>query len=232
MQKGDDVRIKRIDALLASGSDINYQDSEGFSPLMYAVDSNNERIAEYVLNCGANPFLKNKSGNTAKTLTSRTSEIYKIIKGYELLAHTSAGNLSGIKSLLNADNSIIDFQRRDGYTPLLIATELGLTEIVDYLLSHSPNLEITLNDGKGIFDLVSDQIIERLLKQAKNPMESDDFGISEVISGTSTLPKISIEAHINDTNVSSKVRTGKNNFFPTSTNVTPIGNKHQSFTMT
>ena len=63
-------------------------------------------------------------------------------------------------------------------------------------------------------------------------MESDDFGISEVISGTSTLPKISIEAHINDTNVSSKVRTGKNNFFPTSTNVTPIGNKHQSFTMT
>ena len=116
VQKGDDVRIKRIDALLALGSDINYQDSEGFSPLMYAVDSNNERIAEYVLNCGANPFLKNKSGNTAKTLTLRTSEIYKIIKGYELLAHTSAGNLSGIKSLLNADNSIIDFQGRDGYT--------------------------------------------------------------------------------------------------------------------
>ena len=153
VQKGDDVRIKRIDDLLASGSDINYQDSAGFSPLMYAVDSNNERIAEYVLNCGANPFLKNKSGNTAKTLTSRNLGIYKIIKGYELLAHTSAGNLSGIKSLLNADNSIIDFQRRDGYTPLLIATELGLTEIVDYLLSRRPNLEITLNDGKGIFDL-------------------------------------------------------------------------------
>ena len=228
VQKGDDVRIKRIDNLLALGSDINYQDSEGFSPLMYAVDSNNERISEYVLICGANPFLKNKSGNTAITLTSRNTGIYKIIKGYELLAHTSAGNLSGIKSLLNADNSIIDFQRRDGYTPLLIATELGLREIVGYLLSRRPNLEITLKDGKGIFDLVRDQTIERLLKQAKNPMESDGFGISEVISGTSTLPKISIETLINDTNVSSNVRTDKNNFFSTSTNVTPIGNKHKS----
>ena len=195
---------------------------------MYALDSANERIAEYVLNCGANPFLKNKYGDTAKTLTLRTSGIYKIITGYELLAHTSAGNLSGIKSLLNVDNSIIDFQGRDGYTSLLIATELGLREIVGYLLSRSPNLEITLNDGKGIFDLVRDQIIERLLKQAKNPMESDGLGISEVISGTSTLPKISIEAHINDTNVSSNIRTGKNNFFPTSTNVTSIGNKNKS----
>jgi ankyrin repeat protein len=63
-------QARKLKALLNSGANIDYQDTEGYTALMLAADSQNDRIAEYLLKQGANPLLKNKSGETAKCQTA------------------------------------------------------------------------------------------------------------------------------------------------------------------
>jgi ankyrin repeat protein len=164
--KGFDVKISKIDEYLSLGADINYQDSIGFSALMYAVDSQNDRIAEYLLNSGANPFLTNKQNKTARALASRNSSLHQFIKGYELLRLVMDDNLPKVKFLLKNDNSIIDFQGHKGYSALFIAVELNLRTMAEYLLLQNPNLTLICEEGSTVFEIVNDEVIEKLLVQA------------------------------------------------------------------
>jgi len=81
----DKVHARQIDEYLQQGADINYADRTGFTALMFAVDADNVRIVEYLLKCGADPFLKNKIGKTARDYAAKSSKIYKILKDNELL---------------------------------------------------------------------------------------------------------------------------------------------------
>lgn len=46
------------------GADVNYQDSEGHTPLLNALDRKRLGMAEFLLQHGANPNMKNKRGWT------------------------------------------------------------------------------------------------------------------------------------------------------------------------
>ncbi|MBA2648779.1 MAG: ankyrin repeat domain-containing protein [Legionella sp.] len=159
------------------GAEINYQNDKGYTALMFALDMQNDRIAEYLLTSGANPLLKNRHNKTARSLVSRNSQICQILKGYELLLATMEGNLSAMKALLITDNNIIDFQGNKGYTPLLIAVELGFIKVIRYLLTLNPNLEITCEDGRGVFELVNNNLIKSLLLQVSQPTE--DYSLTD-----------------------------------------------------
>lgn len=59
------VKMQKIDEFLALGADVNYQRLDGSTALIIAADDQNERVVEYLLRNGANPFLKI---NTVKLL--------------------------------------------------------------------------------------------------------------------------------------------------------------------
>lgn len=168
-----EAQIQKIDEYL-NKTHINYKNHNGYTPLMIAVDMQNDRIAEYLLKIGADPLQKNNKGRTARDLTSRNSAIHQIIKGYELLFFTQSGNLSAIHSLLNNDPALIDFQGNNGYTALLVAVELDMFDIVEYLLSREACIYITCEDGNGVFDLIKDQKMQSLFGQNENDLETSE----------------------------------------------------------
>ena len=160
-----DVKAREIKKLLNRNADINYQaEDDGYTALMIAIDAQNDRIAEYLLNQGANPLIKNKNNEIASDLVSRGSPLFVIIKGYELLYTIFNVELTTIKSLLKA-GADINFQGLGGYSPLLIAVEQSLVELVEFLLLNGADLTLTRKDGLGVFDLVSDESILELLNR-------------------------------------------------------------------
>lgn len=162
-----DATTRRVQSLLSEGASINCQtDDSKYTPLMLALDASNERLAEYLLANGANPLIKNKRGETARSFVSRNSPIYSTLKGYELLSLAMNNNLTSlhaIKMLLNTDISIVDFQGKDGSTAILIAVEQNWVELIEYILSKNPDLLITRDDGKGVLDLASNETITKML---------------------------------------------------------------------
>lgn len=157
------VRTTQIDTHLAEGADINYQNLDGDTALTLAVDAQNERVAEYLLRNNANPFLKNKHNKSARDMVSRGSSMYQTLMGYELLYATATENLPLITSLLNADQTIIDFQGGQGRCALSIAVEAGLEPIVAYLLEQGANMHMNRDDGKSIQELAPNEAIRNLL---------------------------------------------------------------------
>ncbi|MBA2710757.1 MAG: ankyrin repeat domain-containing protein [Tatlockia sp.] len=175
-----DAKAKKIDEYLALGADIDYQNLDGYTALMIAVEEQNVRIVEYLLKNGSNPFLKNKYGKTAKFLANRNDEIFQIIKGYEFLFAAIEDDLFMMSALLRADPNIIDFQGKDGYTALLITTEQGSKESVDFLLMQGADTTITCDDGKGAIELTSDESIIALFLQTQDEeFFDDDFEVSQ-----------------------------------------------------
>jgi len=158
-----DTQIQKIDDYLNAGADLDYQDGKGVTCVMVALDANNERIAEYLLKKGANPFLINKHGHTAKDFLSSQTIMLQIIKGYELLFATTQNNVRLAQTLLKTDTSIINFQGNYGYTPLHIAVEQDNAELVELFLTYGADLTIPLRDGRGVFELVKSEMIIQLL---------------------------------------------------------------------
>ena len=160
----DIIKFKR---LLKEGTSIDYQDEEGCSLLMHAVNKKKSDIAEFLLNKGASPLLRNKDDEIASELVSRGSLLYSILKGYELIHAAKDGQLSQVKFLLK-DLSLLNFQGLGGYTPLLIAIRESHVEVVAFLLQHAPDLDVVTKDGKDAFKLATNSAIVDLLEKAVN----------------------------------------------------------------
>ena len=132
---------------------------------MLAVENEHERIVRYLLNQGANPLLKNKNGEVASDLVATSSPIFKMLKGYELLEATFKNDLQKVRACLSAGVDI-NFQDLRGMTPLLIAVEQGFIQLTTFFLSKAADLTITSQEGKGVFELVTDEEISKLLQSA------------------------------------------------------------------
>jgi len=157
-----DCQVRNIKQLLNKGADINYQDESGFTALMLAVDRQNDRVAEYLLNQGADPLLPNKDHEVASDFVSRNSPLFIILQGYELLYAVMGNDLSRDKQLLRARVDV-NFQGLSGYTALLIAAEQSDALMVHFFIESGADLSITRQDGKGVLALTSDEAVLQLL---------------------------------------------------------------------
>lgn len=147
---GSNATAAMIDQHLSQGVDINFQDElTGYTVLMRAVDSSNERIAEYLLKNGANPSLKNKNGKTAADLASSSSAIYRLLKKPESLFSSPESTVASSSSL-----------------PLKKFVDLPVFSTISY-----KNIEfIGKKLGEGGFGIVSQaiwQFIEVAVKELK-----------------------------------------------------------------
>lgn len=188
-------KAQKIKQLLDLGAEINYQDQDGYTGLMLAVDREYVRIVRYLLNQNANPLLKNKNGETASDLAEPSSLIFKMLKGYELHQATHQDDLQKIIACLSA-GADINFQDQQGMTPLLIAVEQGSIQLTTFFLSRGADLTLNSSDGKGVFEFVTDEEIYKLLqsalesKQPKNapPADSTTYVEKSVLGFFTTQP--------------------------------------------
>ena len=89
--RGD--RIRKADAFLKSGSDVNAADENGWTPLMCAArTSNNSRMLSLLLRAGANPHAESNEGKTALDY-AKMSWRFKFSKspGYKQLVNATLG---------------------------------------------------------------------------------------------------------------------------------------------
>ena len=145
--------IAKVEQYIAAGADLNYQaEEDGYTPLMLAVDKDDETLVKYLLEAGANPLVKNYHQEIASQLALRHSPIYQLLKNYELVFLAADNDVVSVKSVL-AEGANVNFQGQEGYCALLIAAEQNCLELFQLLLCHRADLSLKRDDGMGIFEL-------------------------------------------------------------------------------
>lgn len=151
--------MRQLKELLVKGAAINYQSIEnGYTALMFAVINQHDRITEYLLRQGANPFIKNHRDKIASELIPQQASIYPILKDYELLYAARINNLEAVQSTIK-DGALVNFQGPGGYTSIMLAAKYKFIDLFEYLFLQGADLTLLNSEGKGIFDLTKDSTL-------------------------------------------------------------------------
>jgi len=101
IEKGD---ISRIEKLIAKGKDINAQDENGRTPLMFATLVGRSRIVEQLIDAGADLTYKNKEGSTALIVAASKghAEVLQVLikAGASLNAQNNIGRTALISAVI------------------------------------------------------------------------------------------------------------------------------------
>ena len=112
--------VSIIEAILASGLNINVRSSEGMTALMFAASQVKPEVVDFLLLKGADPSLRDKSGRTV------------------LHYAAEGGDITVLEKCLSCG---LDIESKDheGKTPLMVAASSGQTEAVKFLQQRSLN---------------------------------------------------------------------------------------------
>lgn len=160
-------QLTLISILLQFGANIDIQDNNGYTALMWTCENNNARIAEYLFASKANIGVENYSGQKALDLACNMDNRLQMV---ELLLRYGAANdyrpklinekwtpLFFVKDakvaecLLNYTlfKQSINYQHKySGQTPLGLAIENGRFDVAKVLLNHGADITIEDYDGK------------------------------------------------------------------------------------
>ncbi|MCK9168988.1 MAG: ankyrin repeat domain-containing protein [Treponema sp.] len=168
LKEGNDWEVN---SLLYSGADVNAVDSEGWTPLMYAVRyQNNETLVHTLISHGANVRMKNNYKASALTMASQYSENPEILSDllaayypaeedvfksfiYAITATTSSDRVYLAKAQLFLNKGIPLNRFWEGKTPLMYAAESGnSTALISLLLKNGAIISTRTADKKTAFD--------------------------------------------------------------------------------
>jgi ankyrin repeat protein len=121
-------RLEIVRVLLAAHANIEIQDSEGYTPLLLAVNYDDLDVVSVLLSTHANINTQNFLGETPLLLAAQY-------------------NCLDIVKVLLAAHANIEAQGHSGATPLHLAAEYGNLDIVKVLLAAHANIEAQDNDG-------------------------------------------------------------------------------------
>lgn len=165
----------QISALLASGANVNLQDKDGWTALMYAVRYQESlTCVDLLLQAKADVKIKNNYGSSALMIASCYNNNPQIIKN--LLSYYQVSDKEVLKSLilllsesqtseytsiakLNAflDYSVPLNTFYEGKTPLMYACEFGnSTKIIKVLIDNNAITSIRSTEGKTAYDYASE----------------------------------------------------------------------------
>lgn len=150
-----------IKALLAAGSDINAQDSDGKTALLWALDNGQAEAAQVLLDSGAHVNVRTNSGETALASAARSGDINSVRallgKGADVNAQNSEGSSSLMHAARNGHTNVLkalldaradpNVRANDGKTALMLAAWNGHTDIVRALLDSGSIVDAKSNDG-------------------------------------------------------------------------------------
>ncbi len=173
-------KSRQIKRLLLCGADINCQlPGSGYTPLMIAIENQQDRIAEYLLRQGADPLLKNSQKKMASQLIPSTALIYPILKDYELLFATRENDFETVESVISA-GALVNFQGPGGYTSLMIAAEMNNIELVEFFLSLGADMSLTDANGLIAFHLAKNATIGSLLKNIESVRKEAENSVVKI----------------------------------------------------
>lgn len=133
--------FKKVQALINDKANVNKEDSEGYTPLMYAAIYGYKDIVKLLLYAKADPNLKTKRGHT--TLTALFDAIYQ--SHGRLLQEKVHEEIVNLLLEANADPNISDSSKN---TPLLLAIELPNVDMVESFLKYGANPSMPNSKGQ------------------------------------------------------------------------------------
>jgi ankyrin repeat protein len=134
---------------------------------MTAVKGQHDRIVEYLLKQGADPFVQDHENRIASELVSQHNTIYPIVKDFELLFAVLNNNLVTTETVI-AEGALVNFRGVGGYTSLMVAAEQNYPEMVELLILHGADPTLTLANGQNAINLTADSRVFNLLEEAQN----------------------------------------------------------------
>lgn len=165
----------QIKTLIEAGADVNIQDKDGWTALMYAVRYQEAaNTVDLLLNAGADYKLKNKYELSALILAAcynNNPEVIKkflnfysisdkeVLKSFALLLSTKQPSeyIQIAKINIYIDKSIPLNNFCDGKTPLMYAAQFGnSTKVLKILMDNGAATSIRSTDGKTAFEFAND----------------------------------------------------------------------------
>ncbi len=149
--------LKFVQEAVRSNINVNVQDSDGVTPLLYAAEAGNHEILQLLLDAGADPAVKDLDGNTP------------------LMAAAGSDDLNCVFSLLETGKAAPNETNRKGHNAFYHACNSGNLEIVKLLLKHKPDINLQNKRGRTVLvDLLlynskADRQVIALLVDKLNP---------------------------------------------------------------
>jgi len=135
--------------LLHEGVDVNLVENDGWSPLMFAAYTGKVDSVKLLLEKGANPYLRSRSGANATEIASNKNhpEVVKLINNNGLKRAINDKDVPRIKQMLLA-GADPDISNEKGLTALIVVLSKDTTlEDVQYVLSYGASVNLEEQDG-------------------------------------------------------------------------------------
>lgn len=186
-QKGN---LKILQLLIDNNANLDDVDEENFSALIYALKNNHRDVVLHLLSSGAkidpNMTYKWKSTNDSENEEGEiSSKSNKEMEEHDLVYEAIVNSDFELASLLISAGAQVNYQDKEGVTPLIHAAYSGDLEIVKKLIEY--NADLNLSDNEGISPIIAAsaggyvEIIKEILKHDINLIHSSD------IDGTNSL---------------------------------------------
>ena len=132
-------QLASVEVLVKKGANVNLQDQKKRTPLIFAASNGHTPVVEYLVGAGADVNAKDGGGQTALSYASKRS--FNETAAF-LLENGAEVNVRGTKK---------------GITPLMLAAGWGNKELVQMLLEHGADPNITNIFGKTAKMLAKDR---------------------------------------------------------------------------
>ncbi|HXC59667.1 MAG TPA: ankyrin repeat domain-containing protein [Steroidobacteraceae bacterium] len=150
-------------AAIGAGADVNARQSDGTTPLLWAVYAVDRDLVRELLARGADPNVRNSLGATALTeaVNLADAELVRLLlkakadpnlgNDYNqtpLMLAASTGSLPIVEMLVKAGAHVNDSEKMRDQTPLMWAIGNGNAAVVDFLIRHKAdvNVRAAIND--------------------------------------------------------------------------------------
>ena len=141
-----DNNIAEVYRLIENGANINYQEMNGYTALLFASRTNRREIAYILIQAGADINIRNSNGYTP------------------LMLATIMNNLEIIDMLIQAGANLNIQDNIYGNTALIVAVEDNYTEIVKSLVRGGADIYIENSEGLNAIDMM-DENTNRTIRQ-------------------------------------------------------------------
>jgi ankyrin repeat protein len=183
-------RLSFIDLLLKSGAATEEVDSDGWTPLMFAVQGKFLKAVKLLLSKGSRASVSHDGKNSALSLAIASDSdemVYEILKDahgeqpqehldHALLWAAKRGSTPVVALLLEREASVYA-RRPNGSTPLLRAAKRGYLDIVKVLLESKTDGNLANNEGETPLYWASNKgyqdVVNALLGKSEHQIQVD-----------------------------------------------------------
>lgn len=153
-------KLKTVKCLLDHDAKVTVKDNDGCFPIHFY--KGNKDILELLVERGADIHVKDKDGNTIRHFGK--IDIVRFLVEHGATAEEKNRALTeGINNLdivkyLAEHGTDLNYQDKDGYSPLHLAVKNGNLDIVKYLVIHDAKIDLKSKLGETPLDLAKGEI--------------------------------------------------------------------------